>query len=109
MKFEQNNLVQFFRKFAISLNFVTGAFLFFCYVEFLNVALLDYFSNYFFNVGLSALLYSIFHVAMYFRIYLFVSNRYEEKTKDLAYLHAWPYTIILSIGIVGFVKFKSGI
>lgn len=109
MEFEHNNLVQFSRKFAISINFVTGAFLSFCYIEFLNVVRIDYFANYFLNVVLSIFLYSIFHVVMYFRIYLFVSKSYEEKTKDLAYLHAWPYAIIFSIGIVGFVKFKSGI
>lgn len=109
MEFEQNNPAKIFRKFALSINLVTGAFLSLCYLEVLNVARIEYFSSYYVNLGFSIFFYSVVHTLMYFRIYLFVSKRYEKKSKGLAYFHSWAYAIVISLGIVGLVKFRSSI
>ena len=109
MEYESNKLAQFFSKNGFSINFVTGVILGFCYLVMLDVARLEVFSSYYLNLSLSTFLYSILHVLVYLRIYLFLSKRYEKKAKDSAHLHTWVYAIVFSLGIVGFAKFSSGI
>jgi DMSO/TMAO reductase YedYZ heme-binding membrane subunit len=96
-----------FRKYSYPINFFTGSALSLIYMEYFNVGKHILLQTYVANLVLSVFLYSIVHTLIYYRIYLFVSSRQPGEKNTNTCAQSWIYAILLSIGIIGFIKISG--
>ncbi|WP_333973481.1 hypothetical protein [Alteromonas mediterranea] len=96
--------MEYFQKYVVPLNIVTGASLAFIYMEFINVGKHALLSSYSGNLFLNMALYSLVHTLVYYRVYLAVSNRQSGEQESNVCAQSWVYAIFISLGVVLLIK-----